>query len=462
MNANPLLLACVAHLLLGCHRDQASPTPPAATASPSPVPAPPLLKDHASLALMTAGDAGSPHRIFIHRDGSAVWVFQQPGKLLLRLRGTLGADGSATVAGLGRGSDSLTLSARSNGTVEVRSVRPDGGVATAAALVENVPWARDVTTLDSGFDVLLGTIPARAQLHCEGDKVQGYYRYAKSQNDLTLSGIVDVKGHFFIDERTPTGAPTGKWEGIFLGPGGAAGIWSSPDGKRQLPFTMVAAPPLVPLAADEAELDEKTVEEDAGAGCTNTTTVARVSGLIPASRNALVNQALQKLLDDRDTVSCDGTEPNLPWFSEADVRVDAQAPGFLAVTSGGSSYSGGAHPIGGGSCTLLDTHTGQAASLLAILGPAVVERIQAQLQVDLTAFYHDNGLDPDDAGVQAPPLDDGVVCYVNPHELELRFSPYAVAPYAFGAPSFQVDMDPLLPLVPPSKARDALFTSRGD
>jgi hypothetical protein len=46
---------------------------------------------------------------------------------------------------------------------------------------------------------------------------------------------------------------------------------------------------------------------------------------------------------------------------------------------------------------------------------------------------------------------------LDPKRLEVRFNPYEVAPYAFGAPSFAIDAAPLVDAMPAGAARRALF-----
>jgi hypothetical protein len=463
-----LRLACLGPLVLACHRDQALPEPPAASSSPAPplppAPAPPILSDHASRALMAAGGGASPLRIFLRRDGDAVWAFRRPGATLLRLLGTVAPDGSVTFGAAGGRSESVTLRSRSDGAVEMRSAS-DGGASTSTTLVADVPWGPRDTPFDSGFALRLGTLSARAQLRREGDKLAGYYRYAKSPDDLALSGTVDAAGRFTLTERTSAGAPTGQWEGTFLDRQAAAGTWSSPDGKRQLPLTMIEDAPLVPLESPDGGVivAQKETEQPAGHGCTNARSFPVVSGLVPASRNALVNRAIAKLLVGYQSVTCDGTEPNLPYETGVTVRLEAQAPGFVALSISDEENMGGAHPLYGQTCALVDTSTGGVASLLDILGPDARDLMWKDVTSQLHQYWADNSVDPAYLGADAgAPVQDDIVCYVGPHTIEVRYSPYAVAPYMFGGATFSVDVDPLLPRIPKSAARDALFTSRGD
>ncbi len=343
--------------LAACDRDKGSPDPSASTPLPSPPPAavtpaapPRVVADHASRAFVAAGDAGTPLRIFVRREGSAAWAFQQPGATLMRMRGTALADESVIFAGKGPKADSLELRPRTDGSVELRSTLPDGGVARVVALVEGTSFRADQAKFDDGFTLRLGDIAARAQIRSDHGTVSGYYRYARSETDLALAGTVDAAGHFDITESTAGAVVTGRWSGVFLGREAAAGVWSSPDGKKELPLTMRSAPPLAALVVPDggpgvlATIEEKSEERAAGHGCTNTLTWSNVMGLVPAARNKLVNDHIRTLLGQQETVHCDGTEDMLPWFTNIGVTVEAQAPGYMGLSVGVGSYMGGAHP----------------------------------------------------------------------------------------------------------------------
>jgi hypothetical protein len=459
--------------LAACHRDEASPASAASASAPSPsamasVPvAPPrVVADHDSRALVASGDAGAPLRIFVRREGSAVWAFEQPGATLLRMRGTVGADERVTFAGKGSKADSIELWPRTDGSVELRSTLPDGGLARVVSLVDGVGLSADLAKLDSGFTLRLGDIPARAQIRSDHGTVSGYYRYGRSETDLALAGTVDASGHFELTERAEGAVVTGRWSGVFLGRGAAAGVWSSADGKKQLPLTMRSAPPLAALVVPDggpgvlATIEEKDEERPAGHGCTNSLTWSNVMGLVPAARNKLVNDHIRALLAQQETVQCSGTEDMLPWSTNIGVTVASQAPGFMGLTIGEGSYTGGAHPSSSVSCELLDTHTGKAVSLLDVLGPAALEKVVAQVNAQYRQWMHDV-VGFDDA-TESAPVSEGELCYVDPHHLEAVYAQGFVGPWFAGPFTASVDVDPWLALVPKSPARDALFATRGD
>ena len=471
----PLPLALVVLVALGaCHRDKATPDPaasgsassPPAPAASVPVAAPRVVADHAGRALVASGDAGTPLRIFLRREGHDVWAFEQPGATLLRMRGTVGSDESVIFAGRGPKADSLELRPRADGTVELRSSMPDGGVARVVSLADGVGFRADQAKFDIGFTLRLGDIPARAQIRSDHGAVSGYYRYARSETDLALAGTVDASGHFEIAERTSGAVVTGRWSGVFLGSEAAAGVWSSADGKRELPLTMRSAPPLAALVVPDggpgvlATIEEKSEERPAGHGCTNTLTWSNVLGLVPAARNKLVNDHIRTLLSQQDTVQCDGSEQMLPWFTNIGVTVESQAPGYMGISFGEGSYRGGAHPFSSASCELVDTHTGEAVSLLGVLGPAALDKLGDQVTGQYRQWLKDVAGFGD--GTESAPVSEGELCYVDSHHLEARYAQGSIGPWFAGPFTASVDVDPWLPLVPKSPPRDALFAARGD
>jgi hypothetical protein len=135
------------------------------------------------------------------------------------------------------------------------------------------------------------------------------------------------------------------------------------------------------------------------------------------------------------------------------VTIESQAPPFVALEVASSGYSGGAHGWGTSACVLVDTETAREVSLPDLLGSAAMASLFRDLESQLAAFLKDNGLDPP-AG--RPDLA-GHVCYVSATEIDVRFNAYEVAPYAYGAPQFVIDAQPLVAQMPPGRARRALF-----
>lgn len=438
---------------------------PASTSSPSTssssAPTPPVVADKSWRALTTAVDAGRPLRVLLHRDAELAWGFAQPSTAVdPTFRFDFHDDGSVTLPAGAIDAKPAVLRSGIDGLVSMLRAT-DGGRGESAVLVDNTPWPAGEKGFDEGYDVHISKHAARAQVRRDGATLTGYYRYPSSREDLELTGKVQPDGRFTMVERTRKCVVSGRWTGVFLGRTLAAGEWESEGSKNHtvLSFWLLGSADLARYSPDDLALETVDKEANGGAGCTNSLHTLRASGLAPPARNAAVNKAIDELTKDWATVvSCDGTEPNLPYSSELTVTEMGRAPGYLSISVYGMSNLGGAHPMHGGSCALIDTRTGQGVSLLEVLGdvrgPAKAE-LMKQMVTKLRAFWKDNGMDADGD----PPTDvqDEKLCYGGPDSLEIRFSPYEVAPYMFGPVTLDVDLAPLLPLVPSSPAESALF-----
>jgi hypothetical protein len=74
------------------------------------------------------------------------------------------------------------------------------------------------------------------------DRLSGSYAYVKYGKEIPLSGTC-VGGSLTLQESDASGKPTGSFRGNFTNPQIVEGTWSTPDGKKSLPFHLVAAPP---------------------------------------------------------------------------------------------------------------------------------------------------------------------------------------------------------------------------
>jgi hypothetical protein len=409
-----------------------------------------LLAGKSYRALMATPDAEQALRVLLHRDDAGAWAFEEPLRTPVPQRGSF-ADDRHFTAMTATGQVSFRLRSRRDGSVEFVREHDDAGT----TLVDNVPWS--AISFDGGFDVRIGSIEARAQLHRIGRMLDGYYRYANSRSDLELAGRIDDDGHFTMAERTGKCVLTGRWEGVFLSATSAAGEWSSPDGKKRFVVALAAGGHLARYEPDEFTVEEVHEEADAGAGCTNEKTYLKVSGLSPASRNAKLNDALSALVEDGSSVACDGDEPNLPYSSDQRISEIARAPGYLSVSVTGSEYLGGAHGMYGESCALFDTRTGEPVALAEVFGPRAMAAMLAEVQKDLAQYWKENNLGEYYAASLPKDLNDARICYEGADKIEVGFNPYQVAPYMAGPVSFDIDVEQLLKLVPRSPAEGALF-----
>jgi len=125
-------------------------------------------------------------------------------------------------------SDAATVA---NTMSETATSSNDGGSVAATSRGEH--WS---TSLFRG--TIGRKIRIRMRLEKNGNALRGVYRYQKSRDNLRLSGAVtDAKGTFDLEEKNAAGAVTGHFHGV-LESEGCKGTWTSPDGKRTLPFAL--------------------------------------------------------------------------------------------------------------------------------------------------------------------------------------------------------------------------------
>jgi hypothetical protein len=73
-------------------------------------------------------------------------------------------------------------------------------------------------------------------------RVNGSYAYVKYNKPIPLSGSC-VGGTLALQESGPSGRPTGSFRGSFSKPEIVDGTWSTPDGKKSIPFQLQALSP---------------------------------------------------------------------------------------------------------------------------------------------------------------------------------------------------------------------------
>jgi hypothetical protein len=73
------------------------------------------------------------------------------------------------------------------------------------------------------------------------DRLSGSYAYVKYEKKIPLTGTC-TGGSLTLQESDASGKPTGTFRGSFTTPQAVEGTWSTPDGKKSLPFNLVAAP----------------------------------------------------------------------------------------------------------------------------------------------------------------------------------------------------------------------------
>ncbi|MEK3879058.1 hypothetical protein [Paenibacillus sp. FSL M7-0420] len=127
---------------------------------------------------------------------------------------------------------------------------PSGTVAAAASPAQSLAT--------NGLVPLTGAINGNLPIHMSikvesGGKLTGSYYYDKYKKTIRLTGTVSGK-YANMYEYDAKGKETGHFEGWWIPGTGFAGVWSNPDGTRQLPVEALtataAASAKVPAAAD--------------------------------------------------------------------------------------------------------------------------------------------------------------------------------------------------------------------
>lgn len=140
------------------------------------------------------------------------------------------------------------------------------GAEAAPAQAEAAPAATTVAAAASaakspatnGLVPLTGAINGNLPIHMSvkvdsGGKLTGSYYYDKYKKTIKLAGSVSGK-QAYMTEYDAKGKETGHFEGWWLPGTGFFGVWSNPDGTKQLPVEALtasgAASAKVPAAAD--------------------------------------------------------------------------------------------------------------------------------------------------------------------------------------------------------------------
>ena len=86
------------------------------------------------------------------------------------------------------------------------------------------------------------SIALRMTLERHANILTGKYQYVKFGKDIRLEGTMLSSEHFILNEFDSDGKQTGVFRGRFAGfvepTDGIMGEWSSPEGKKQLPFDL--------------------------------------------------------------------------------------------------------------------------------------------------------------------------------------------------------------------------------
>jgi hypothetical protein len=325
------------------------------------------------------------------------------------------------------------------------------------------PFDGKETTADLGYRGSIGDrLRIRAQLRRDGKQLTGFYRYARSRDDLQLKGSVDLdSGKFDLQETGAAGAPTGRLQGTFLQSGFLVGTWSSADGTRTLPLHLEYARPLEKITElpGGVKVIPREEEKQPAPRCSVTSSFPELDGM----RDKKNQEALNKLLRKEGTASidpkeCQEAEPDLPYSDETSYTLTStKKKGYLGVSFSGYSYRGGAHGMGYVACKVIDLERGEMVALAKLLNEDALPKLSKLVNEALrrehkTEQLSEVGFFEDEVKVS----ESTNLCLLD-DKLEVVFGSYEVAPYAMGMPSVALPFSEVAPLFKKTPLTEAVL-----
>lgn len=324
------------------------------------------------------------------------------------------------------------------------------------------PFRKDEPGGEIGYAGAIGErLRIRVQLRREGKALSGYYRYARSREDLKLAGTVDPEsGRFDMAETDAKGAVSGRMRGRFLRAGQIVGLWISSDGARTLPLWMSATRPLPKITElpGGGKILPRERESTVAPHCTSSILFPELDGLSNRKAQDALNKELNRASSSFGKESCEGaTAERSHWFEESFHVTSSRRKTLLGIAFSGSEYTGGAHPMSYQSCSVLDLEQGQRFDLSSLLEEGAHEKLSALASAKLRKEHRAQDLteagffDSDVKVGKSPDL-----CLHDDH-ITLVFSLYEVAPYAMGMPQVDLSFDEVRPLLKKGPRTDALL-----
>jgi hypothetical protein len=317
----------------------------------------------------------------------------------------------------------------------------------------------------------LGGRLIRMKIHRNSAKLEGVYRYARSAEEIALTGsIADEDGSFELVESV-RGKPTGRFVGVIASIDGALATWSSPDGSRSYPVVMAADhegyPEIVDLGLGLTLYPQErrsTVND-----CDVDVFYPQIRGARDTAKQAQLNALLK---GDREEPRpceapserpCDDDDPDCARplgrsFHEEGYALTTKTRGrFVGLEQSEFWYgAGAAHPNGDKTCTVLDTRTLSQIQLASML----TDDGRAKLGDRVTATLQGGGpkLTEQDYREDSVAISPTTNMCLTDKEIVVSFRRYEVAPYFMGEPEVSVPKTELRPFFEKGETLDALFS----
>lgn len=334
---------------------------------------------------------------------------------------------------------------------------------------------------DDRFVILEGTIGGKARVNMQlllslggedGNAIRGTYHYAAVGDAISLLGSIDGDEDFEMEEFMghgsweTTGTFSGRWNreyGDDPAPLRMSGTWSSPDGKRQLPFLLeeVREDGIAPLKVYKFS----EVYSLNGMERSQELHLLQVHGETPAID--AVNRRLrawamdwQAPMDEEATPRSPEHAPDLKElalavrallpteeekadldlsFSDSltfddSMEISLNRRDLLSVSAQRYSFTGGAHGNSIAEHLTFDLETGKELTLDELLKPGWNEAVRALAEATLRRAY---GLKPEDSLHEEGPLQVETLelngnWHLTAEGLGFCYDPYEIAAYAVG------------------------------
>lgn len=217
----------------------------------------------------------------------------------------------------------------------------------------------------------IGTSDASLRLVRNNKALQGRYFYHKVGTDLALTGAITDTG-FTLEEQVG-GQVTGKFAGTCETPERMKGTWTSPDGKRSLPFEFAVPTKLEVVARVQKFKTKAKVKSEFGDSCAFERSLpaifgaktGEVDGQLQASVDRFVAKwGLMSAEYEADAKRCsdEGEKMLLVDFNANFSVVPGHSEVLILQFGGYYQYAKTAHPTNaaGASVLNLDLATGNA------------------------------------------------------------------------------------------------------
>ena len=303
-----------------------------------------------------------------------------------------------------------------------------------------------------------GKYKIQMRLRRDGETLRGAYFYENVRSDIPLAGTIDGRGDFTLSEAgagvgaLETGFFRGKWSTGEPGePVELTGNWSTPDGKRVMPFALTEIPVAfsgaLRLATREIKEENKNRRYSIGVEYPQLegTRTAGVEKFNAAARAF----ALREVGEFKRNIAGDDGAPKLSGMGNdlsIDYTLGVATDDFLSVQFQiGSYYAGAAHPNHNTSVINFDLRRGRMLSLADLFKPAA-DYLRAISDYCISDLKRQAKKDGPDSMLTDDQIEEGASATLENYRswlmtregLVITFDPYQVAPYAAGPQSVAI------------------------